>query len=68
MTVLSALRGAGILDEVFLTSSDAVIDTAARAGVLTIFDFEREGARLVAEGRTAPDSGWLFQRWRFNER
>jgi riboflavin biosynthesis pyrimidine reductase len=68
MTVLSALRGAGILDEVFLTSTDVVIDTAAHAGVLSIFDFEREGARLVAEGRTAPDSGWLFQRWRFNER
>jgi riboflavin biosynthesis pyrimidine reductase len=68
MTILSALRGAGILDEVFLTTTDAVIDTAAHAGVLTIFDFERSGARLVAEGRTAPDSGWLFQRWRFNER
>jgi riboflavin biosynthesis pyrimidine reductase len=68
MTVLSALRGAGILDEVFLTSTDVSIDTAAHTGVLTIFDFEREGARLVAEGRTAPDSGWLFQRWRFNER
>jgi riboflavin biosynthesis pyrimidine reductase len=68
MTVLSALRGAGILDEVFLTSTDVVIDTAAHAGVISIFDFEREGARLVAEGRTAPDSGWLFQRWRFNER
>jgi len=36
--------------------------------VLRIFDFEREGARLVGQGRTAPDSGWLFQRWRFNER
>ena len=68
MTVLSALRQAGILDEVFLTTTDAFIDTDAHAGVSRIFDFEREGARLVAEGRTAPDSGWLFQRWRFNER
>ena len=68
MTVLSALRTAGLLDEVFLTSTDVVIDASAHAGVLSIFDFEREGARLVAEGRTAPDSGWLFQRWRFNER
>ena len=68
MTVLSALRAAGILDEVFLTSTDVVIDRHAHAGVLTIFDFEQDGARLVAEGRTAPDSGWLFQRWRFNER
>ena len=68
MTVLSALRTAGLLDEVFLTSTDVVIDASAHAGVLSIFDFAREGARLVAEGRTAPDSGWLFQRWRFNER
>jgi riboflavin biosynthesis pyrimidine reductase len=68
MTVLRALRQAGVLDEVFLTTTDAVIDTAAHHGVLTIFDFEADGARLVAEGRTAPDSGWLFQRWRFNER
>ena len=68
MTVLAALREAGVLDEVFLTTTDAVVDTAAHAGVLTIFDFARAGARLVAEGRTAPDSGWLFQRWRFNER
>jgi hypothetical protein len=36
--------------------------------VLTIFDFAQAGARLFAEGRTAPGSGWLFQRWRFNER
>jgi hypothetical protein len=36
--------------------------------VLKIFDFERSSARLAAEGRTAPDSDWLFQRWRFNER
>ena len=68
MTILRALREAGILDEVFLTTTESVIDTAAHAGVLTIFDFERAGAQLVAEGRTAPASGWLFQRWRFNER
>ena len=68
MTVLSALREAGVLDEVFLTTTDAVVDTAAHVGVLTIFDFAQAGARLFAEGRTAPGSGWLFQRWRFNER
>jgi riboflavin biosynthesis pyrimidine reductase len=67
MTVLQALRAAGVLDEVFLTTTDAQVDAAAREGVLRIFDFRREGARLVAEGRTAPDSAWLFQRWRFNE-
>ena len=68
MTILRALRQAGLLDEMFLTTTDAVIDTAAHEGVLKIFDVEREGARLVGEGRTAPDSGWLFQRWRFSER
>jgi riboflavin biosynthesis pyrimidine reductase len=68
MTVLTALRQAGVLDEVFLTTTDAVIDTAAHTGVQKIFDFEGAGARLVGEGRAAPDSGWLFQRWRFNER
>ena len=68
MTVLTALREARILDEVFLTTTDAVVDTDGRAGVLRIFDFERAGARLVAEGRTSPDSAWLFQRWRFNDR
>ena len=52
----------------FLTTTDVVVDRAAHDGVLTIFDFEREGAKLVAEGRTSPDSGWLFQRWRFNQR
>jgi riboflavin biosynthesis pyrimidine reductase len=68
MTILLALRQARLLDELFLTTTDAVIDTAAHEGVLKIFDPEREGARLVGEGRTAPDSGWLFQRWRFSER
>lgn len=68
MSILSALRQAGILDEVFLTTTDVVIDRAAHEGVVTMFDLEREGARLVAEGRTAATSGWLFQRWRFNER
>jgi riboflavin biosynthesis pyrimidine reductase len=68
VTILQALREAGVLDEVFLTTTDMRIDTARHAGVLTMFDFESEGARLVAEGRIAPASPWLFQRWRFNER
>jgi len=67
-TVLRALHGAGILDEVFVTVTDAVIDESAHEGVLKIFDFEAEGAVLVGEGKTAPDSGWVFRRWRFNER
>jgi riboflavin biosynthesis pyrimidine reductase len=68
VTVLRALRDAGLLDEVFLTSTDAVIDATAHADVLTIFDFEREGATLVAEGRVSPDSKWVFRRWRLNAR
>jgi riboflavin biosynthesis pyrimidine reductase len=68
VTVLHALRDAGLLDEVFLTSTDAVIDTNAHEGVLTIFDFEREGATLVAEGLVKPDSPWVFRRWRLNAR
>jgi hypothetical protein len=66
--VLEALHGAGILDEVFLTVTPFVIDAAAHADVIRIFDFEAQGAALVAEGRTAADPTWLFRRWRFNER
>ncbi len=67
-TVLRALRAAGLLDEVFVTETHVVVDEARHRGVLRIFDFAREGAALVAEGRTAPDSGWRFRRWRFNPR
>jgi len=67
-TVLEALHGAGLLDEVFLTVTPFVIDASAHDGVITIFDFEAEGAALVAEGRTAADETWLFRRWRFNAR
>jgi riboflavin biosynthesis pyrimidine reductase len=65
-TVLAALRKAGLLDEVFLTMTDAVVDEFAHEGVLRIMDFRAEGATLIAEGRTAPASGWRFQRWRFS--
>ncbi len=67
-TVLEALHGAGLLDEVFLTVTPFVIDASAHDGVITIFDFEAEGATLIAEGRTAADETWLFRRWRFNAR
>lgn len=67
-TVLRALHGAGLLDEVFLTETDVVVDESRHAGVLRIFDFEREGAELIAEGRTSRNSGWRFRRWRFNRR
>jgi riboflavin biosynthesis pyrimidine reductase len=67
-TVLEALHAAGLLDEVFLTVTPYVVDESAHAGVLRIFDFEAEGAQLVAEGRTAADETWLFRRWRFSAR
>jgi riboflavin biosynthesis pyrimidine reductase len=67
-TILRALHQAGLLDEVFVTVTDTVIDASQHAGVLEIFDFEREGAQLIAAGRTSPDSGWTFRRWRFNAR
>lgn len=66
--VLRALHRAGLLDEVFVTVTDVQLDESRHAGVLRIFDFEAEGAELVAEGRTAEDSRWRFRRWRFNPR
>jgi riboflavin biosynthesis pyrimidine reductase len=67
-TILRALHDARLLDEVFLTTTDAVIDTTGHEGLLRIIDFEREGAALVAEGRIEPGSSWLFRRWRINAR
>ena len=67
-TVLRALRRAGLLDEVFLTETDVVVDESRRRSVLKIFDFEQEGADLIAEGRTGDASPWRFRRWRFNPR
>lgn len=67
-TVLRALHGAGVLDEVFFTTTDAVIDESTHDGVLKTLDVEGEGATLIAEGKTDPASGYTFRRWRFNER
>jgi riboflavin biosynthesis pyrimidine reductase len=66
--VLRALHAANLLDEVFVTVTDAVIDETAHEGVLKVFDFESDGADLIAEGRIAPSSRWVFRRWRFNAR
>jgi riboflavin biosynthesis pyrimidine reductase len=67
-TILRALHTAGLLDEVFVTTTDAIVDGSAHTGVLTILDFQREGGVLIAEGRTQPHSRWLFRRWRLNAR
>ena len=65
-TILSALREAGILDEVFLTVTDVEIDEAGHESVKKMFDLE--GAELVAEGKISPQSAWIFRRWRLNHR
>ena len=49
-------------------SHQLLIDESAHDGVLKIFDFEREGATLIAEGRAEADASWRFRRWRFNDR
>ncbi|HKX04735.1 MAG TPA: hypothetical protein VJX71_19730 [Methylomirabilota bacterium] len=67
-TVLRALRRAGLLDEVFLTETDVVVDESRHRNVLKIFEFEQEGADLIAEGRTGEASPWRFRRWRFSRR
>jgi hypothetical protein len=51
-----------------VTVTDVAIDESLHAGVVKIFDFEAEGAALVAEGRIGEDSPWRFRRWRFNQR
>jgi riboflavin biosynthesis pyrimidine reductase len=66
--ILRALRAADLLDEIFVTVTDAVIDESKHEGVLKVFDFEAERATLIAEGQTDPASPWRFRRWRFNER
>ena len=66
--ILDSLHRAGLLDELFVTVTDRVIEPDAHAGVKRVFEFEAEGARLIAEGRTASDPGYVFRRWRFNPR
>ena len=66
--VLDALHEAGILDELFVTVSDVDIDAGAHAAVRRIAALDAGAGRLVAEGRSAADAGYRFQRWRFNDR
>ena len=67
-TVLTALHAAGLLDEVFVTITPFRLSETDHEGVVTTFDFETEGARLIAEGHAVADETWRFRRWRFSER
>jgi riboflavin biosynthesis pyrimidine reductase len=67
-TVLRALHGAGLLDELFVTVTDVVVDQARHAGIQKLWDIADAGAALVAEGRIDETSSWTFRRWRINER
>ena len=67
-SLLQTLRAARVLDEVFVTTTPVVVDESAHTGIRKIFDFEAEGAMLIAEGRAAADERWTFRRWRFSER
>ena len=65
---LESLHAAGILDEVFVTVTDVHIEPSEHAGVKGIVSFGAEAGRLIAEGRADSDGGYLFRRWRVNER
>jgi riboflavin biosynthesis pyrimidine reductase len=64
-TLLTALHNARVLDEMFVTTTDVVVDRSAHEGVLTTFDFAAEHATLIAEGRLEPGGVYGFKRWRF---
>jgi riboflavin biosynthesis pyrimidine reductase len=68
VTVLQALRSAELLDELFLTTTDILVNTESHDGILTMAGLECDKARLIAEGRISPDSPWIFRRWRYSER
>lgn len=64
-TILAALRREQLLDEVFVTETDVVVDESEHPGALRIFDGERDSAELIAEGSFGR---WRMRRWRFNAR
>jgi len=65
-TILDALHGAGLVDEVFVTVTGVRIDPAQRDGVKRLFALD--ASRLIAEGHTAADPDYVFRRFRINER
>jgi len=65
-TILAALHGAGLVDEIFLTLTDVRIDTSRHEGVKRLPPLAN--ARLIAEGRVLQDAAYVFRRWRLSER
>ena len=66
VTILDALHGAGLVDEVFVTVTGVRIDPDQHDGVKRLFALD--AARLIAEGHTATDADYVFRRFRINER
>ena len=66
--VLRSLHQTRLLDEVFVTVTDIDVEATEHTDIKRVFDFEAEGARLISEGRTVSDPGYVFRRWRFNQR
>jgi len=66
--MLESLHQARLLDEIFVTITDVHLEPTDRRELKRLFDFEAEGARLIGEGRTDADPGYVFRRWRFNQR
>jgi riboflavin biosynthesis pyrimidine reductase len=66
--ILTSLYRAGVLDEVFVTSTDVDVALSQHEGVKRIAALDTGAGRLIAEGRAAADRGYTFRRWRFNER
>lgn len=62
-TILTSLKAAGILDEIFVTTTDVEIDISRHEDVITN---DITGARQIAEGRIFPN-GYTFGRFRFND-
>ena len=66
--MLESLHQARLLDEIFVTITDVHVEPTDHQELKHLFDFDAEGARLIGEGRTASDPGYVFRRWRFNQR
>jgi len=65
-TILAALHGAGLVDEIFVTLTDVRIDTSQHQGVKRLPPLAN--ARLIAEGRVPEDAAYVFRRWRLSAR